>query len=115
MHLCLADEAVSKIETAEKKARADTTLVPTWIVLIEGIGAADVRAAGDVLAADVAGRAFPARRHGDLPARVHAAQDAGARRLTRRSAAAINWRVKPTWPSGSCSRQRSALPASLGG
>ena len=48
VHLCLADEAISRIETAEKKARADTTLVPTWIVLIEGIAADDVRAAGDV-------------------------------------------------------------------
>jgi hypothetical protein len=50
VHLCLADEAISKVETAEKKARADTTLVPTWIVLIEGIGTAEVRAAGDALA-----------------------------------------------------------------
>jgi hypothetical protein len=49
-HLCLADEAVSKIETAERKARADTTLVPTWIVLIEGIGVPDLRAAGDLVA-----------------------------------------------------------------
>ena len=49
-HLCLADEAISKIETAEKKARADTTLVPTWIVLIEGIGTAEVRAAGNLVA-----------------------------------------------------------------
>ena len=49
VHLCLADEAVSRLETAEKKARADTTLVPTWIVLIEGNGVAEVRAAADVL------------------------------------------------------------------
>ena len=49
VHLCLADESVSKVETAEKKARADTTLVPTWIVLIEGNAAADVEAAGAVL------------------------------------------------------------------
>jgi hypothetical protein len=46
VHLCLADEGISKVETAEKKARADTTLVPTWIVLIEGVTAADVAAAG---------------------------------------------------------------------
>ena len=45
MHLCLADEAISNVETAEKKARADATLVPAWIVLIEGIGADVVRAA----------------------------------------------------------------------
>ena len=51
VHLCLADEAVSKIETAEKKARADTTLVPTWIVLIEGIAPPEVHAAGGVVVA----------------------------------------------------------------
>src|SRR5262249_1824910 len=45
VHLCLADEATSNVETAEKKARADTTLVPTWIVLIEGIGADEVQGA----------------------------------------------------------------------
>jgi hypothetical protein len=50
VHLCLADEAISKVETTEKKARADTTLVPTWIVLMEGNAVADVRAAGDALA-----------------------------------------------------------------
>lgn len=54
VHLCLADEAISKVETAEKKARADTTLVPKWIVLIEGNAAADVRAAGDELASALA-------------------------------------------------------------
>ena len=50
VHLCLADEAASKVETAEKKVRADTTLVPTWIVLVEGSAAADVLAAGELLA-----------------------------------------------------------------
>jgi hypothetical protein len=50
VHLCLADESVSRIETAERKARADTTLVPTWIVLIEGIAAPELRAAGDIVA-----------------------------------------------------------------
>ena len=49
VHLCLADEASSKVETAEKKARAETTLVPTWIVLIEGNAVANVRAAGNTL------------------------------------------------------------------
>jgi hypothetical protein len=34
VHLCLADEAISNVETAEKKARRRDTL-PTWIVLIE--------------------------------------------------------------------------------
>ena len=50
VHLCLADEAVSNVETAEKKARADTTLVPTWIVLIEGIGLDEVQSAARELA-----------------------------------------------------------------
>lgn len=50
VHFCLADEAISKVETAEKKVRADTTLVPTWIVLIEGSSAADVQTAGELLA-----------------------------------------------------------------
>ena len=49
VHLCLADESISKVETAEKKARADTTHVPTWITLIEGNSLADVGAAGAVL------------------------------------------------------------------
>ena len=50
VHLCLADEAISSVETAERKARADKTLVPTWIVLIEGIGMDEVRGASDELA-----------------------------------------------------------------
>ena len=49
VHLCLADEAISNVETAEKKARADATLVPRWILLVEGIAAAEVRATGDEL------------------------------------------------------------------
>src|SRR5436190_164513 len=48
-HLCLADEAISNIETSEKNARADTTLVPTWIGLLEGNSVSDVRAAGHAL------------------------------------------------------------------
>jgi hypothetical protein len=49
VHLCLADESISKVETAEKKARADTTQVPNWIILIEGNSSADVGAAGAAL------------------------------------------------------------------
>jgi hypothetical protein len=49
VHLCLADESISKVETAEKKTRADTTQVPTWIILIEGNSSADVGAAGAAL------------------------------------------------------------------
>ncbi|WP_277184270.1 hypothetical protein [Caballeronia sp. BR00000012568055] len=47
VHLCLADEAVSRVETAEKKARSEGTEVPKWIVLIEGCRADYVRSALD--------------------------------------------------------------------
>jgi len=53
VHLCLSDESISKVETAEKKARADTTQVPTWIILIEGNSSADVQAAGAALSQDL--------------------------------------------------------------
>src|SRR5690348_12057608 len=53
VHLCLADESIRKVETAEKKARADTTQVPTWIILIEGNSSADVQAAGAALSQDL--------------------------------------------------------------
>ena len=49
VHLLLADEAVSALDTAEKKARADTTAVPTWIALIEGNAVPDVEAGADDL------------------------------------------------------------------
>lgn len=45
VHLCRADEDGSRIETAEKKARADATAIPHWIVLVEGISAPCVSAA----------------------------------------------------------------------
>jgi hypothetical protein len=54
VHLCLADEAVSKVETAEKKARSEGTQVPTWIVMIEGCRADYVRTAGDAFIAGLA-------------------------------------------------------------
>lgn len=50
VHLCLADEAVSRIETVEKSGRADTIFIPTSVVLIEGICAADVEGAFEALA-----------------------------------------------------------------
>jgi hypothetical protein len=53
VHLCLADESISKVETAEKKARADTTQVPTWIILIEGNSSADVEAVGGALSPEL--------------------------------------------------------------
>jgi hypothetical protein len=55
VHLCLADDAVSKIDTAEKKTRADGTSVPAWILLVEGSAAVDVQAAGDMLASTMRG------------------------------------------------------------
>ena len=53
VHMCLADEAASEVDTVEKKSRAASTQVPTWIVLIEGISVASVRGAGDALALEV--------------------------------------------------------------
>jgi hypothetical protein len=53
VHLCVADDAISRIETAEKKARADATAVPGCIVLIEGSSEVDVRGAGESLASAV--------------------------------------------------------------
>ena len=49
VHLCLADEAASTVETAERKARAEGTDVPAWIVLIEGNAVPDVDGAADDL------------------------------------------------------------------
>lgn len=57
VHLCLADEAISRIETAEKKARSEATAIPGWIVLIEGTSEIDVRGAGELLTAGL--RALP--------------------------------------------------------
>ena len=81
VHLCLADDAASSIETAERKVRADATLVPSWIVLIEGNSRARRRRRRRRPRA----RAHGARRAGararGLPARVHAPQDAVERGL----------------------------------
>jgi hypothetical protein len=55
VHLCLADEAVSNILTAERKARGnDPTAVPSWVLLIEGISQADVGGAADDIAPTLA-------------------------------------------------------------
>ena len=54
VHLCLADDAVSRIETTEKKARADGTQIPRWVVLIEGVSSAVVEAAAAQLRDDLA-------------------------------------------------------------
>jgi hypothetical protein len=59
-HLCRTDDQGSRIETAEKKARADATLTPRWMLFAEGAAAASVtRAVQPVqaaLAADAAVR-----------------------------------------------------------
>ena len=49
VHLGLADQAASNVETAERKARGDATAVPAWVVLIEGNGVVEVDAAADEL------------------------------------------------------------------
>ena len=41
VHLLVADAQGSAIETAEKRARADVTLIPRWIVLVECWGDAN--------------------------------------------------------------------------
>ena len=51
VHLCIADDTVSKIETAERKARDERPGVPSWVVLIEGVGVPEVDAAADELGA----------------------------------------------------------------
>jgi len=50
IHLCLADDAASTIETTEKKVRSNATRVPAWIVLVEGNSVPDVEGAADDLA-----------------------------------------------------------------
>ena len=63
VHLCVADQAASGLETAERKGRE--VGVPSWVVLIEGATAAAVDAACDrLLAGDLAahGAAGPIER-----------------------------------------------------
>lgn len=53
VHLCRTDDAVSRIETAEKKVRSEGTQIPRWVLLIEGISSAVVEAAADQLLRDL--------------------------------------------------------------
>lgn len=55
VHLCVADEDASRLDTAEKRARNDATLVPAWIVLVEAINAATATAVGAQALADLEG------------------------------------------------------------
>jgi hypothetical protein len=50
-HFGVADRAGSDIPTAERKARGSATLVPGWVVLLEGLSQAAVEAAAGCLAA----------------------------------------------------------------
>ena len=54
VHLCLADHAVSGIATAERRTRADSEDVPSWVLLVEGISKADVDGAADDIAPTLA-------------------------------------------------------------
>lgn len=60
VHLCRADDAGSRIETAEKKARNQETRVPSWIALVEGISAAAVQAGADLIHAGLDAHQAPA-------------------------------------------------------
>jgi hypothetical protein len=55
VHLCRADDAVSRIETAEKKVRAEGTQIPRWVLLIEGSAGSAVEAAANQARAGLAG------------------------------------------------------------
>jgi hypothetical protein len=74
VHLCVADETISRIETAEKKARADATATPGCIVLIEGTSEVDVRDAGDLLATEL--RALPGRSAPSIDTSIYQLQHA---------------------------------------
>ena len=49
VHLCRTDDAISRVETAEKKARSEGTQIPRWFVLIEGVAATSVGRAAESL------------------------------------------------------------------
>jgi hypothetical protein len=49
-HFGVADRSGSEIQTAERKARGSATLVPGWVVLLEGVSQAAVEEAAGSLA-----------------------------------------------------------------
>lgn len=53
VHFGTADEAVSKVETAEKKARSEGTEIPSWVIMIEGCAADYVTHVRERLVADL--------------------------------------------------------------
>lgn len=57
VHLCIADRAVSGIDTAEKRVRAEAIKVPGWVVMVEGFAErAALEAAAKELSLDGAER-----------------------------------------------------------
>lgn len=50
VHLCMADESASTVETFEKTFRAAEDLTPPYVLMIEGTSSAYVEAAGEVVA-----------------------------------------------------------------
>ena len=60
VHLCRTDDAVSRIDTAEKKSRGEGTQIPSWVVLIEGLSDAVVARAAAALAGELRALAIEA-------------------------------------------------------
>ena len=60
VHLCRTDDAVSRIDTAEKKSRGEGTQIPSWVVLIEGLSDAVVGRAAAALAGELRALAIEA-------------------------------------------------------
>jgi hypothetical protein len=81
VHLCLADDAATASETAERKVRADTIPVPSWIILIEASGC-PMWTPRRRSRAHAHGARSAGPRARDLSSRVHAPQDAVERGLT---------------------------------
>ncbi len=54
VHLCVADDAINRIETTETKMRADAAPLPSWLLMIEGVAVASVRDAAQALAPELA-------------------------------------------------------------
>ncbi len=61
-HLCIADDASSSIETAEKKARGSRTDVPAWTLVVEATHGAALDEASGAIAAALAALGLPAAR-----------------------------------------------------
>jgi hypothetical protein len=51
-HFCRADQSSSHIDTTEKKTRGSATLVPNWVLMVEGVNQSFVEAARRQAASD---------------------------------------------------------------